>query len=112
MTARTKNSIDTIKAWLFPGMVSLLGMLILQEVNSVKSDVKQLLAASTAATTNVSNNDKRITRLEDAVFVKQQTANLRSAPTLYYSTVQYNFPKPLDMYFKHEEEMDVKKYLQ
>ena len=58
---RQNSSVQAIKAWVFPGLVSILGMMIWHDVNEVKQDVKVLMAQS--------NIDKtRIDNLERAVF--------------------------------------------
>jgi hypothetical protein len=60
---RENPTISAFKAWIFPSLVSLLGIMIWQDVNEVKQDVKLLMAQS--------NVDKtRIDNLERAVYSK------------------------------------------
>ena len=55
------DSISAFKAWVFPSLVSILGMMIWNDVNEIKQDVKALMAQS--------NIDKtRIDALERAVY--------------------------------------------
>lgn len=61
-----QDSLQTFKNWIFPGLVSILGVLIWQDVTEIKQDVKALMAQS--------NIDKtRIDNLERAVFKTQIT---------------------------------------
>lgn len=70
---RENPSIATFKAWIFPSLVSILGMMIWHDVSEIKSDVKALMAQS--------NIDKtRIDNLERVVYSNKTTASL-SVPT-------------------------------
>lgn len=72
MTTKT-DSVQALKAWIFPSLVSILGVLIWQDVNEIKSDVKMLMAQS--------NIDKtRIDNLERVVYAK--------------AVVSYSIPNP------------------
>lgn len=68
-------AIDKIKVWLFPTMVSIIGIFIWQEIKEIKSDVKALLAQS--------NIDKtRIDNLERMMYpVQAPTSNREKLPT-------------------------------
>lgn len=64
---RENPSIAAFKSWIFPSLVSILGMMIWQDVSEIKSDVKALMAQS--------NIDKtRIDNLERAVYTNKQTS--------------------------------------
>lgn len=66
----TKESpaIVAFKTWIFPGLVSLMGMMIWNGVNEIKADIKALMAQS--------NIDKtRIDNLEREVFNMNKTAS-------------------------------------
>lgn len=63
----TTSTLDKIKVWAFPGMMSILAAIIWQDVKEIKSDVKALVAQS--------NQDKvRIDNLERVVYGKTETA--------------------------------------
>lgn len=72
---RENPSIITFKTWIFPSLVSILGMMIWQDVNEIKADVKALMAQS--------NIDKtRIDNLERTLYsTKQQPVVSLSIPT-------------------------------
>jgi hypothetical protein len=58
---KDNSTVATLKIWIFPSMVSLLSLMIWNDVNEIKADVKALIAQS--------NIDKtRIDNLERAVF--------------------------------------------
>ncbi len=69
--APRNDSFQAFKNWIFPGLVSILGMMIWQDVSEIKSDVKALMAQS--------NIDKtRIDNLERAVYTnKQHSVSIR-----------------------------------
>jgi len=65
-------AIVAFKVWVFPSLVSLLGLMIWHDVNEVKADVKALMAQS--------NVDKtRIDNLERSVFKTQASAPVAPA---------------------------------
>lgn len=65
-------AIVAFKVWVFPSLVSLLGLMIWHDVNEVKADVKALMAQS--------NIDKtRIDNLERNVFKTQASAPVAPA---------------------------------
>ena len=65
-----KEQIEAFKVWIFPSLVSILAMMIWNDVNEIKSDVKALMAQS--------NVDKtRIDNLERNVYKAQASAPLR-----------------------------------
>jgi hypothetical protein len=64
------SAIVAFKVWVFPSLVSILGLMILHDVNEVKADVKALMAQS--------NIDKtRIDNLERNVFKANTSAPIR-----------------------------------
>lgn len=54
------KQIETLKAWIFPGLVSILGMMIWNDVNEIKSDVKALMAQSNIDKTRIDNLERII----------------------------------------------------
>jgi hypothetical protein len=70
---RETISISAFKVWIFPTLVSLVSLLIWNDVNEIKSDVKSLMAQS--------NIDKtRIDNLERQLFKASNTLPLPSIP--------------------------------
>lgn len=47
------NTVDKIKLWVFPTLVSLIGLFIWQEIKEIKSDIKALLAQSNIDKTRI-----------------------------------------------------------
>ena len=65
----SKNSVlNTVKAYIFPSLVSILAMMIWRDVNELRADVKQLLAESNANKVKVENLEKQVQQLNQAVF--------------------------------------------
>lgn len=67
--ATPNNSLNNIRAWLFPGLISLLSIMIWADVKEMQSDVKQLVAQSNISTTKIENLELRIGKVEDLLFV-------------------------------------------
>ena len=67
-------TIATLKLWVFPSIVSVLALMIWNDVNEIKSDVKALMAQS--------NIDKtRIDNLERNLYKTSTSGKLPIAPT-------------------------------
>jgi hypothetical protein len=62
MTASKKENpaINAFKVWIFPSLVTLLGMVIWHDVNEVKADVKALMAQSNIDKTRIDNLERQI----------------------------------------------------
>lgn len=94
MTRETeKNSaiLASIKAYLFPTLVTILAMMIWRDVSELRSDVKSLLAQSNIDKTKIEN-------LERSFYGPGRKVSLQD--------------DEIDkIYFKHEDIFDVKKYI-
>jgi hypothetical protein len=55
-----KEQVGTFKVWIFPGLVSILAMMIWNDVNEIKSDVKALMAQSNVDKTRIDNLERLI----------------------------------------------------
>jgi hypothetical protein len=53
-------TIDKIKVWAFPGMMSILAAIIWQDVQEIKSDTKTLLAQSMIDKTRIDNLEREV----------------------------------------------------
>lgn len=94
-----KNQLgNTIKAYLFPALVTVLASLIWRDVNEMRADIKALLAQSNVDKTDIQNLKRDIQVLEQAVFNKKITAS-------------EGFGEPTKLFFKHEDIFDVKDYI-
>lgn len=57
---RENPSIATFKTWIFPSLVSILGLMIWQDVNEIKADVKALMAQSNIDKTRIDNLERQM----------------------------------------------------
>jgi hypothetical protein len=57
---RQNPAITAFKVWIFPSLVSLLGLMIWHDVNEVKADVKQLMAQSNIDKTRIDNLEREV----------------------------------------------------
>lgn len=56
----TTSTMDKIKVWAFPGMMSILAAIIWQDVQEIKSDTKALLAQSMIDKTRIDNLEREV----------------------------------------------------
>lgn len=55
-----KQPIENFKVWIFPSLVSILAMMIWNDVNEIKADVKALMAQSNIDKTRIDNLERII----------------------------------------------------
>jgi len=53
-------TVEKIKLWVFPSLMSMIGLFIWQEIKEIKSDVKSLLAQSNIDKTRIDNLERQI----------------------------------------------------
>jgi hypothetical protein len=58
ITMRETPAISAFKVWIFPSLASALALLIWNDVNEIKSDVKQLMAQSNVDKTRIDNLER------------------------------------------------------
>jgi len=57
---RENPSIQAFKVWVFPSLVSIISLLIWNDVNEIKSDVKALMAQSNIDKTRIDNLERQV----------------------------------------------------
>jgi len=55
-----KQPIENFKVWIFPSLVSILAMMIWNDVSEIKADVKSLMAQSNIDKTRIDNLERLI----------------------------------------------------
>jgi len=55
-----KEPVQNFKVWIFPSLVSILAMMIWNDVNEIKTDVKALMAQSNIDKTRIDNLERII----------------------------------------------------
>lgn len=60
ITMRETPAINAFKVWIFPSLASAMALLIWNDVNEIKSDVKQLMAQSNVDKTRIDNLERQI----------------------------------------------------
>lgn len=80
--------VNSVKVWLFPGMLTVMSAMIWHDVRSLQDDVKLVLAQSNIDKTNIANVEQRVTNLERAVFFTEakKTANNNNKPKPIFSS--------------------------
>lgn len=73
----TSSAVDKIKVWLFPTMVTIIGIFIWQEIKEIKSDVKALLAQSNIDKTRIDNLERYLFNPANASGTTSMTKPIR-----------------------------------
>ena len=57
---KENSSIQAFKVWIFPSLVSIVSLLIWNDVNEIKADVKALMAQSNIDKTRIDNLERQL----------------------------------------------------
>lgn len=80
-----KNVINTVKNWLFPSVLSVLAIILYDDIKEIKTDVKRLLAQSAADHVEINNLKQQVNYLNNKVFVNIPLNDIPSVPDSSYS---------------------------
>ena len=67
-TASDKSMLNTVKVWLFPSVLSILCVMLYDDIREIKSDVKQLLAQAASDHTEIINLKSQVNLIDNKVF--------------------------------------------
>lgn len=67
----SRNTIEQIRSWLTPGLVSVLGLFLWRDLTELRTDVKTLLAQSMADHTRIIQLEQDVTLLKQRVFFSE-----------------------------------------
>ena len=65
--ATENSSIAAFKVWIFPSLVSLISLLIWNDVNEIKADVKLLMAQSNIDKTRIDNLERQLFKTSNTI---------------------------------------------
>ena len=54
------NTIEQVKSWIFPTLVSIVSLMIWHDVNEMKADIKQLIVQSNIDKTRIDNLERQV----------------------------------------------------
>lgn len=57
---KSNPAVEAFKVWIFPSLVSILAMMILNDVSEIKADVKALMAQSNIDKTRIDNLERQV----------------------------------------------------
>ncbi len=57
---KESSAMTTIKVWVFPSLVSIIAMLIWNDVSEIKADIKALMAQSNIDKTRIDNLERQV----------------------------------------------------
>jgi len=76
---KVKNSaLDEIKAWLFPSLVGILGVIIWQDIKEIKSDIKSLIVQSNIDKTRIDNLERIIYKKTASNTIEKKSSDFPS----------------------------------
>lgn len=64
------STITAFKVWIFPSLVSIIALLIWNDVNEIKADVKALMAQSNIDKTRIDNLERQIFKTSSSLPIK------------------------------------------
>ena len=64
---RETPAVNAFKVWIFPSLASAMALLIWNDVNEIKSDVKQLMAQSNVDKTRIDNLERQVFKATSSV---------------------------------------------
>lgn len=105
-SSKTSSAISTLKLYLFPSLVTILAMMIWRDVTELRSDVKQLLAESSANKAKVERLEKQVDQLNQSVFKIPKTTGNNKQPNNNDSNVHHMYAV-----LNKDENFYVQKYL-
>jgi hypothetical protein len=96
---RENPSIAAFKVWIFPTLVSLVSLLIWNDVNEIKADVKLLMAQSNIDKTRIDNLERQLFKSASAPIAptpevpeyQQVVAVLPDNKAMKLKTIKYDF---------------------
>jgi hypothetical protein len=91
MEQNSSNILKEVKSWITPALLSFVSMMLYQNMQEMKGDIKTLLNQSAQDKVRIDNLQDKVLRIEDFMFNKNQTRE-----TFY--------EKPGLMLFKEEEQ--------
>ena len=97
--ATENSSIAAFKVWIFPSLVSLVSLLIWNDVNEIKADVKLLMAQSNIDKTRIDNLERQLFKAASAPVAptrqlpeyQEVLAVLPDDKALKLKTIKYDF---------------------
>lgn len=80
---KESSSIAAFKVWIFPSLVSLVSLLIWNDVNEIKADVKALMAQSNIDKTRIDNLERQVFKMGTATVPVLPTNEEAPRPNAY-----------------------------
>ena len=103
--ANESASVNTLKTWIFPSVMSLLSLLIWSMVNDIKSDISDVKADIKVLMAQSNIDKTRIDNIERQIFKATSRANYPSMPP----TPEPELTKRVAIISKGDEELLAKK---
>lgn len=96
-------TIAALKLWIFPSLVSILGMMIWNDVNEIKSDVKALMAQSNIDKTRIDNLERAVYGIHQKGSSKANYPENGRFPNASYNMIAIIPPREELFYIKNKK---------
>ena len=80
---RENPTIAAFKVWVFPSLVSIVSLMIWNDVNEIKADVKALMAQSNIDKTRIDNLERQVYGKTASIPVPSKNDNRLDISTMY-----------------------------
>jgi len=84
------KQIEAFKVWIFPSLVSILAMLIWNDVSEIKSDVKALMAQSNIDKTRIDNLERAVYKTASSTDFPFKRDNTTDSLSVSYAVLPEN----------------------
>jgi hypothetical protein len=84
------KQIEAFKVWIFPSLVSILAMLIWNDVSEIKSDVKALMAQSNIDKTRIDNLERVVYKAASSTKIPFNRDNTTDSLSVSYAVLPEN----------------------
>lgn len=78
--AGSTQTINEVKAWIFPTLIAILGAIIWNDVKEIKTDVKSLMAQSNIDKTRIDNIERQLGFFGDGTVKEVSLLENRNSP--------------------------------
>lgn len=75
---KENSTISSFKVWVFPSLVSIMSIMIWNDVNEIKADVKALMAQSNIDKTRIDNLERQIFKQTSSIPTKDKSLEIRT----------------------------------
>lgn len=85
---KENSAITSFKVWVFPSLVSIMSLMIWNDVNEIKADVKALMAQSNIDKTRIDNLERQVFKQTSSIPIKDNSLEIRGLYAILPSSTE------------------------